>query len=457
MLPVLLSLLQVPVDDPAWTALDPLQRRQRTLDAVRQLLLREARAQPLLVVFEDLHWIDSESQALLDALVESLPVTQLLLLVNYRPEYQHGWGTKSYYTQLRLDALPEESAGELLGALLGDDPTLAPLKALLIGRTRGNPFFLEESVRTLVETRALAGERGAYRLTHPVETIQVPETVQAILAARIDRLSTADKQLLQSAAVVGTEVPLPLLQAVAETPDEDLRRGLARLQAGEYLYETSLYPEVEYTFKHALTHEVAYASLLLERRRALHARILAAVEVRHADRLAEHVERLGHHAVRAEAWDKAVDYLRQAGLKAAGRSAYRQAAAAFEEALAALGRLPETRSTLEASVDLRNYLRNVLTPLDDMERILDHPPGRHAAGPATGRPHPDRVGVDRAREHAPREWASPGVPSRREPEPSTSPIACTTPASGPPRSTGSGPATIPSGTSGERGSTFATG
>jgi class 3 adenylate cyclase/tetratricopeptide (TPR) repeat protein len=372
MLPVLLSLLQVPVNDPAWTALDPLQRRQRTLDAVRQLLLREARAQPLLVVFEDLHWIDSESQAFLDALVESLPAARLLLLVNYRPEYQHGWATKSYYTQLRLDALPEESAGELLAALLGDDPTLAPLKALLIDRTRGNPFFVEESVRTLVEARALAGERGAYGLTHPVETIQVPETVHAILAARIDRLSPADTQLLQSAAVVGTEVPLPLLQAVAEMPDEDLRRGLARLQAAEYLYETSLYPEVEYTFKHALTHEVAYASLLLERRRVLHARILSAIEERHADRLSEHVERLGHHAVRAESWDKAVDYLQQAGLKAAGRSAYRQAAAAFDEALTALGHLPETREILGASVDLRNSLRNVLTPLDELDRALDH-------------------------------------------------------------------------------------
>ena len=399
-LPVLLSLLQVPVDDPAWTALDPLQRRQRTLDAVRQLLLREARTQPLLVVFEDLHWIDSESQALLDALVESLPVARLLLLVNYRPEYQHAWATKSYYTQIRLDALPEERAGELLEALVGDDPTLAPLKALLIARTRGNPFFLEESVRTLVETRSLAGERGAYRLTHPVETIQVPETVHAILAARIDRLAPSDKQLLQSAAVVGTEVPLPLLQAVAETTDEDLRRGLAHLQAAEYVYETSLYPEVEYTFKHALTHEVAYASLLLERRRTLHARILAAMESRHADRLAEHVERLGHHAVRAEAWDKAVGYLRQAGLKAAGRSAYRQAAAALEEALIALGHLPETRATLETSVDLRSYLRNVLTPLDAMDRILDNLAAAVPQAERLGDYTPDRLAVERAREHA---------------------------------------------------------
>jgi predicted ATPase len=181
---------------------------------------------------------------------------------------------------------------------------------------------------------------------------QVPETVHAILAARIDRLPPAEKSLLQSAAVVGTEVPLPLLRAVAETPEEDLRHGLAHLQSAEYLYETSLYPEVEYTFKHALTHEVAYASLLLERRRALHTRILAAMESSHADRLAEHAERLAHHAVRAEAWNQAVGHLCQAGLKAAGRSAYRQAAAAFEEALAALGHLPETRATLEAMVDL---------------------------------------------------------------------------------------------------------
>ncbi len=438
-LPVLLSLLQVPVDDPTWTALDPLQRRQRTLDAVRQLFLREARAQPLLVVFEDLHWIDSESQALLDALVESLPVARLLLLVNYRPEYQHGWGTKSYYTQLRLDALPEESAGELLRALLGDDPTLAPLNALLIGRARGNPFFLEESVRTLVETRALTGERGAYRLTHPVGTIQVPETVHAILAARIDRLPSADKQLLQCAAVVGTEAPLRLLQAVAETPDEDLRRGLARLQAAEYLYETSLYPEVEYTFKHALTHEVAYASLLLERRRTLHARILAAMESRHADRVVEHVERLSHHAVRAEDWDKAVGYLRQAGLKAAGRSAYRQAAAAFAEALTAVGHLPETRATLEASVDfLELSPQRVDAPRRDGARPRS-PRGRPVAGRAIGRRHPHGVGVERAREHPAGDRRIPACRRGRESGPSTWPIALTTPASVPPRSTGSGP------------------
>ena len=341
-IPALLALLDaLPADSPFLT-LDPPQRRQRTLEALKRVLLRESQAQPLLLVFEDLHWIDSETQALLDRLVEGLPTARILLLVNYRPEYQHGWGSKTYYTQLRLDPLPPASADEVLQALLGDDPSLAPLKRLLITRTEGNPFFLEESVRTLVETGVLVGEPGAYRLAQALPTIQVPATVQAVLAARIDRLPPEEKRLLQTAAVIGTEVPLPLLQAIAELPEDALHRGLAHLQAAEFLYETRLFPEREYTFKHALTHEVAYSSLLLERRRVLHARIVEALEALAGERLAEQVERLAHHALRGEVWDKALAYCRQAGEKAMARSAHREAVGYFEQALSALPHLPET-------------------------------------------------------------------------------------------------------------------
>src|SRR5262249_45569674 len=203
------ALLDVPVDEPQWQALDPSQRRQQTLDAIKRLLVRESQVQPLLLVFEDLHWIDTETQALLDSLVEGLPTVQLLLLVNYRPEYQHGWGSKTYYTQLRLDPLPPASAKEFLQALLGDDPSLGLLKPLLIERTEGNPFFLEESVRRLVETGLLVGAPGTYRLAQPLDTLHVPATVQAVLAARIDRLPPEEKRLLQTAAVIGTEVLLP--------------------------------------------------------------------------------------------------------------------------------------------------------------------------------------------------------------------------------------------------------
>ena len=369
-LPALLALLDVPVEDLQWRALDPPQRRQRTLDAVKHLLLRESQTQPLLVVFEDLHWIDAETQALLDSLVESLPTARMLLLVNYRPEYQHGWGRKTYYSQLRLDALPPESASELLSALLGDDPALAPLKRLLV--RRGNPFFIEESIRALVETRALSGERGAYRPTRPIQAIEVPATVQVILAARIDRLPADDKQLLQTASVIGKDVPLVLLHAVAEPAEDAVNRGLTHLQAAEFLYETRLFPDPEYTFKHALTHEVTYGTLLQERRKELHARIVSAIERCYPDRLIEHVERLAHHAVRGEMWELAVTYLRQSGVKALARSANREALTCFEQALTVLQQLPETRERLEQAIDLRFDLRTALFPLGEFERIFGY-------------------------------------------------------------------------------------
>ena len=236
--------------------------------------MRESEVQPLVVVFEDLHWIDGETQTFLDSLVESLPAARLLLLVNYRPEYRHAWGGKTYYRQLRIDPLPPESADELLDALLGPDAALGLLKQLLVERTEANPFFLEESVRALVETGALAGERGAYRLTRPVENLKIPATVQAILAARIDRLGPEAKRLLQAAAVIGKDVPMPLLLAIADAPEHEVRAELTHLQAAEFLYETRLFPDLEYTFKHALTHEVAYQGLFHERQRALHARRL---------------------------------------------------------------------------------------------------------------------------------------------------------------------------------------
>ena len=371
LLPPLLALLDVPVEDTTWQTLDPPQRRQRTLDAVKRLLLRESQVQPLLVVFEDLHWIDGQTQALLDSLVDSLGSARLLLLVNYRPEYQHDWASKTAYSQMRLDALVAESAGQLLEALLGDDPSLALLKQRLVEQTEANPLFLEESVRALVETAALAGERGAYRLTRTVEHLRIPATVQAILAARIDRLAPEAKRLLQSAAVIGKDVPMPLLLALVDAPEPEVRAELAHLQAAEFLYETRLFPDLEYTFKHALTHEVAYSGLLRERRHELHARIVDAIERLYRDRLAGEIERLAHHAVRGELREKAVHYLREAGLKAAARSAPHDARGWFEQALAALDAVPESRSTLEQSFDILLELRSVLSQLGESRRSAE--------------------------------------------------------------------------------------
>src|SRR5262249_10346681 len=270
----------------------------------------------------------------------------------------------------RLDPLPAETAEAILQALLGDAAELQSVKQLLVERTEGNPFFLEESVHTLVETHVLVDEPGAYRLANALSSIEVPATVQAIVVAGIDRLPPEEKHLLQCAAVIGKDASWPLLQAIAEVPENDLHLGLAHLQAAEFLYETSLFPELFYTFKHVLTQEVAYGSLLQERRRVLHDRIVEALEGLYPDRQTEQVERLAHHAFRGEVWDKALAYCRQAGEKALTRSAHREAVGYFEQALSALRHLPEQGHLLEQAIDLRLALRNALLPFGNSERIL---------------------------------------------------------------------------------------
>jgi class 3 adenylate cyclase/tetratricopeptide (TPR) repeat protein len=370
-LPALLALLDVPVDDQSWHTLDPIQRRRRNVDAVKGFLLREARKQPVLLIFEDLHWADTETQELLDALVSALGSARLMLLVSYRPGYQHNWGSKENYHQIRLSALPTRDTRCLLEALLGDDPTLASLKQLLIARG-GNPFFIEETVRSLVETHYLAGERGHYRLLRPTGTVQVPPTVRAILAARIDRLLPADKNLLQIASVAGREIPLAVLRPMAGLTEGALGDALDRLQAAGFLHESGFFPDVEYSFVHALTHEVTYDGLLRMRRRTLHARLVDTIETLYRDRIGEHIERLAQHAVRGELPEKAVRYLRQAGLKALSRSALENGRVWFEQALAILEKLPESKDNIELAIDIRFDLRNALHPLGHLERCLDH-------------------------------------------------------------------------------------
>ena len=330
-LPAFEALLEIPVEEAAWGRLDAAARQRRTVDAVKGLLLRESEAQPLILVLEDLHWIDAATQAVLDGLVESLAASRVLLLVNYRPEYQHGWAGKTYYSQVRLDPLPPDTADGMLDTLMGEDPALVPLKRLLIDRTHGNPFFLEETVRSLAESHALTGTPGEYHLGTTLPAIQIPATVQAVLAARIDRLPPEHKDLLQLASVIGRSVSLPLLRAIADVPDQQLQPGLAHLQTAEFLYETRLFPYPEYTFRHALTLEVAYVSLLQGRRRELHARIVEAIERLYPDRLSEQASRLAHHAFRGEVWAKALTYLKESET-AASRSSLDAALGTAESA-----------------------------------------------------------------------------------------------------------------------------
>jgi len=371
-LPALLTVLDVPLEDPVWQGLDPRQRRSRALEGIRRVFLRESYRRPLCLVIEDLHWLDPEAQAVIDSLVESLPSARILLVVTYRPEYEHPWGRKSYYAQVAVHPFAHGMATELLRDLLGDSSEVAALSSHLIDRTEGNPFFLEECVRHLVETGLLTGQRGSYRLTGRDTGWEVPVTVQALLAARIDRLVQMDKRVLQCASVIGKNVPVVLLEAIVDATQDDLGRSLAHLQSAEFLYETSLFPAHEYTFKHALTLDVTYGTLLHDRRRVLHARIVEALETSLGDRVVEHVDRLAYHAFRGEVWPKAVTYLRQAGDRAAARSLNREAITRFQEALVALEHLDQVPDATEQAIDIRIELRHCLLPLGGHGKISEH-------------------------------------------------------------------------------------
>jgi class 3 adenylate cyclase/tetratricopeptide (TPR) repeat protein len=315
LLPYVAELFGLVIEDNTLAQLPPHLKQWKTFEALRAMTMAGSQHRPHVIVIEDLHWLDKASEEYLTFLIESLAGMPVLLLTTHRPGYTVRWAAKTYYTQIALDRLTPQEVEGLLQALLGADAWLLPLKQLLRERTEGNPFFLEESVRMLVENEVLTGERGVYRPAKPLQTIQVPSTVQAVLAARVDRLPAEDKHLLQTAAVIGKQIPLALLQAVAEQPEVELRGGLTRLQSGEFLYGIGLFPDMQYAFTHALTHEVAYGSLLQERRRALHARIIEAIEALYADRLTEWRDRLAYHVVRGEVWSKAPVYFQEVSWK----------------------------------------------------------------------------------------------------------------------------------------------
>jgi class 3 adenylate cyclase/tetratricopeptide (TPR) repeat protein len=389
-LPYLFALLGLSEGDDSLARMDAQMRRRRTHEAIKRILLHESLNQPLMVVFEDLHWIDNQTQSLLNLLVDSLGTARILLLVNYRPEYKHEWGNRTYYTQLRLDPLGRDSAAEMLDALLstsapppsgalarsvkttepalrsasdewgkrgvepraGEGTDLAALKRLIIEHTEGNPFFMEETVQMLLDEGALV-RNGAIKLIQPLRSLHIPATVQAILSSRIDRLAPAEKELLQTLAVIGIEQSLDMIRAVTHRSDEQLEPILSGLQLGEFVYEQPSLGGVEYTFKHARTQEVAYNSLLAVRRRQLHDRTARAVESLYSDRLEDHYAELAHHYLLGDDTKRAFQYARLAVEQAAARAAYAEASSLIEAALKLVDVLPEDMERLRTELALR--------------------------------------------------------------------------------------------------------
>src|SRR5215472_4871448 len=370
--PALLYLLGAGSDDRTWRALEPPARRQRLIDAIRTVLLLLSRAQPLILVIEDLHWIDTETQSALEHVVDNLARVPILCILTYRPEYRDEWSGKSYYHHIRLGALREEDASQLLQSLIGTDAQVDRLKRMLLDRTEANPFFLEEQVYSLVDDRTLVGERGAYQVTGTVDLLRIPGTVRAVLSARIDRLPPRDKRILQSAAVIGETAKLPILAMVEDLSERELHDAIATLRRAELLYETQYFPEVEYSFRHALTHDVAYGSMLREPRRAIHAKVVWAIETHFGERAADYAERLVHHAREGRVWDKVVRYGRIAGAKAAWRSSNREAVNFLEQALEGLQHLERDAGNQALAIDIRFDLRNPSFQLGNLDAAIRH-------------------------------------------------------------------------------------
>lgn len=386
-LPALLDLLDVLGADHPFRSLDPPQHRQQTYQAVTRLLLCESRMQAVAVIVEDLHWIEALTLGLLNELVVATQNARLLLIVTHRPDRREVWRNRPNYHQLGLSPLASESFEALLQALLGSDPSLTTLKSFLVERASGNPFFAEEIVRSLVDTGVLEGVNGRYGLAKPFSSIEVPPTVRSVLAARIDALPVAEKHLLEEAAVIGRDVPFTLLHAICGLTEGRLRGLLDNLQAADFLYESRIFPDVEYTFKHSLTHDVGYTGMLQERRRDIHARVVDVIEELYADRIGEQLERLAHHAIRGDRREKAVHYLWRAGGKAAARSALSDARTCLEQALGVLDVLPESRAALEQAFEIHLELRRVLRHLGEGGTMLDH---LHAAETLAARLGDDR-------------------------------------------------------------------
>jgi tetratricopeptide (TPR) repeat protein len=357
---LLLQLLDVPVDLAPLAALDPPTRKARTFALLWHLIRHTSQRQPLVLAVENLHWSDPTSDEWLASLVERLGDTPVLLVVTYRPGYQPPWLGRAVATQIALPRLSLADSLAVLQSVPQAAQLAAPVQQAIVAKAAGNPFFVEELTWAAVAHGTHAG------------SLPLPDTIEAVLAARLDRLPPEAKRLVQIAAVMGPEVPVPLLHRLAGLPEDALQRGLAHLQAAEFLYETQLFPEPVYAFKHALTREVAYASLLHERRRILHAQIVEALEMLAGDRLDEQVERLAQHAFRGEVWDKAVAYYQQAGAKAHARAAWHEAVTCCEQALTALTHLPEISDRTVLAIDLRRSLGRALELLGEYDRARTH-------------------------------------------------------------------------------------
>jgi len=373
-LPPLHDLFSLKVEDEAYPKLEPKQRREKIFESLRDLFVRESQNRPLVIAVEDLHWIDKTSEEFLDYLIDWLANTRILLILLHRPEYTHRWGSKSYFNRIGLDQLTLKSSTELVEAILGRGEVAPELRELILNRAAGNPLFMEELTQTLLENGSIQREGNQYILARKSSQIQIPDTVQGIIAARMDRLEENLKKIMQVASVIGREFAFRILQAISDMRDE-LKAYLLKLQSMEFIYEKSLFPELEYIFKHALTQEVAYNSLLLKRRKEIHERVGKAIEELFPHRLEEFYETLAYHYSRSDYLEKAFQYLRLSANKATRNNSLWEALRFYKDSLSILRQIDETnqnkKERIQVIISMMPIIRNLSFPEDPTEIFQD--------------------------------------------------------------------------------------
>jgi class 3 adenylate cyclase/tetratricopeptide (TPR) repeat protein len=361
-LPPLHDILSLKVEDEAYLNLEPKQRREQNFEAIRTLLVRESRNKPLVIAIDDLQWIDKTSEEFLTYLIGGLASTHILLILLYRPEYAHPWANKTYYSQIRVDQLSSGVSSDLIRAILEDGEVAPELRTLILNRAAGNPLFMEEFTHSLVENGSIRKKENQYVLGRKASEIQVPDTIQGIIAARIDRLEDSLKRTMQVASVIGRDFAYRILQTIMGMQQE-LKLSLLNLEQLEFIYEKSLFPELEYMFKHALTQEVAYNSLLLKRRKEIHESIGQAIENLYSERLEEFCEVLAHHFARSENWEKAYQYLKSSGEKATRSYSLWEAFGFYKQAINTLSKLPDTEQNKRRGIETRLQMADLMMAL----------------------------------------------------------------------------------------------
>lgn len=364
------EILSLKVDDKAYLTVDPLERKSRVFEALRNLFIRESQNKSLVLAIEDLHWIDKTSGEFLDYFIGWLSTTRILLILLYRPEYTHQWGNKSFYSKIGADQLSATTSAELVQAILEGGEVVPELRELILGRAGGNPLFVEELTRSLVENGSIQRADKQYVLIRKASDIEIPDTLQGIIAARIDRVEENLKRIMQVASVIGREFAFRILQTTMGMREE-LKSQLLNLQGLEFISEKRLFPELEYIFKHALTQEVAYNSLLQKRRKEIHEKIGEAIENLYPDHLGEYYELLAYHFGRSDNQEKALEYLSLANQKAISLSAMEEAMVYFEAAMRLLDTLPESKPNQERRISLITNQLFVFLMLFKVPEYLD--------------------------------------------------------------------------------------